>query len=307
MQGDLFFFFANDQKIDHRAAANNSENAPISKNAARQLPPILSSKEKGRLAGGLFSIFVKFLLLPPVYHMGGGGQANFTGKCTNFLNGAASPARNGAPANCAGAASAAGERPAGRFPPFPRPRAKGRSRPPRLGRRGPRPGESQRPPRARSRARAGGADDRHQPGPGETAGAARAPGRHRPRSRAANFGGPAPGRGARRPPSGRPFNAAPSSNGGSGGSPRGETLPERRGSRLASRGHEERATKTSSSKPAASERAAQGARAPPPRRCPAYAGRGCSEGSCCSIRCAAAWRPVAHALPRILLRVIPGW
>lgn len=95
--------------------------------------------------------------------------------------------------------------------------------------------------------------------------------------------------------------------GGLGGASRAQPLPERRGSRLASRGHEERATKTSSSRPAASERAAQGARAPPPRRCPAYAGRGCSEGSCCSIRCAAAWRPVVHALPRILLRVIPGW
>ena len=88
--------------------------------------------------------------------MGGGGQANFTGKCTNFLTGAASPARNGAPARCAGAASAAGERPAGRFPPFPRPRAKGRSRPPRLGRRGPAPAKASAPPRARSRARAGG-------------------------------------------------------------------------------------------------------------------------------------------------------
>lgn len=108
--------------------------------------------------------------------MGGGGQANFTGKCTNFLNGAASPARNGAPANCAGAASAAGERPAGRFPPFPRPRAKGRSRPPRLGRRGPAPAKAS-APRARGAGRArGGADDRHQPGPGETAGAARAQG-----------------------------------------------------------------------------------------------------------------------------------
>lgn len=50
--------------------------------------------------------------------MGGGGQANFTGKCTNFLNGAASPARNGAAAHCAGAASAAGERLASRFSPF---------------------------------------------------------------------------------------------------------------------------------------------------------------------------------------------
>jgi hypothetical protein len=218
-----------------------------------------------------------------------------------------SPARNGAAAHCAGAASAAGERPAGRFPPFPRPRAKGRSRPPRLGRRGPAPAKAS-APRARGAGRARGARTiGTNPGPEKQQGQHRAPGRHRPRSRAANFGGPAPGRGARRPPSGRPFNAAPSSNGGSGGASRAQPLPERRGSRLASRGHEERAAKTSSSRPAASERAAQRARAPPPRRCPAYAGRGCSEGSCCSIRCAAAWRPVVHALPRILLRVIPGW
>lgn len=151
---------------------------------ARQLPPILSSKEKAAFAGGLSSIFVKSLLLPPVYHNGGGGQANFTGKCINFLTGADSPARNGAPACCAGAASAAGERPAGRFSsvsplagnrPFtaPAPRAAG-----------PRPGESQRPPRARSRARAGGADDLHQPEPEETAGAA-----PRPRSAPATFAG----------------------------------------------------------------------------------------------------------------------
>ena len=173
---------------------------------------------------------------------------------------------------------------------------------------GPAPAKASAPPRARSRARAGGADDRHQPGPGETAGAA-----PRPRAAPATFAG-------------SEFRRARAGAGGAaaalwaaiqcraflkrgvwGGSPCGEPLPERRGSRLASRGHEERATKTSSSRPAASERAAQGARAPPPRRCPAYAGRGCSEGSCCSIRCAAAWRPVVHALPRILLRVIPGW
>lgn len=70
------------------------------------------------------------------------------------------------------------------FPPFPRSRETGRLRPPRRERRGPRPGESQRPPRARSRARAGGADDRHQPGPGETAGAA-----PRPRAAPATFAG----------------------------------------------------------------------------------------------------------------------
>lgn len=164
--------------------------------------------------------------------MGGGGQANFTGKCTNFLNGAASPARNGAAAHCAGAASAAGERPAGRFPPFPRPRAKGRSRPPRLGRRGPRPGESQRPPRARSRARAGGADDLHQPGPGETAGAS-----PRPRAAPATFAGSE----FRRVRAGAGGAAAALwaaiqcraflKRGVWGGSPCGEPLPERRGSR----------------------------------------------------------------------------
>lgn len=239
--------------------------------------------------------------------MGGGGQANFTGKCTNFLNGAASPARNGAAAHCAGAASAAGERPAGRFPPFPRPRAKGRSRPPRLGRRGPRPGESQRPP---ARAEQGARGGRGRSAPTRT--------RRNSRGSTAPQGGTGHVRGQRisegprrgggrggRPLGGHSMPRLPQT-GGLGGSPCGEPLPERRGSRLASRGHEERATKTSSSRPAASERAAQGARAPPPRRCPAYAGRGCSEGSCCSIRCAAAWRPVVHALPRILLRVIPG-
>lgn len=238
--------------------------------------------------------------------MGGGGQANFTGKCTNFLTGAASPARNGAPARCAGAASAAGERPAGRFPPFPRPRAKGRSRPPRLGRRGPAPAKAS-APRARGAGRARGARTiGTNPGPEKQQGQHRAPGQHRPVSRAANFGGPAPGRGARRPPSGRPFNAAPSSNGGSGGRPCGATLPERRGSRATGPGARGASHENEQHRPAASERAAQGARAPPPRRCPAYAGRGCSEGSCCSIRCAAAWRPVVHALPRILLRVILG-
>ena len=178
------------------------------------------------------------------------------------------------------------------------------------------------------RAASGGAPTRHMPAPparaeqGARGGRGRsAPTRARsdsgaapsPRAAPALFagasrGGLVPGRGARRPPSGRPFNAAHTLNGGSGGSPHvgrpspSDEAPERR-----ARGHEERVTKASSSRPATSERAAQGARAPPSRRCPAYAGRGCSEGSCCSIRCAAAWRPVVHALPRILLRVIPGW
>lgn len=87
-------------------------------------------------------------------------------------------------------------------------------------------------PRARGAGRARGARTiGTNPGPEKQQGQHRAPGKHRPRSRAANFGGLAPGRGARRPPSGRPFNAAPSSNGGSGGRPCGATLPERRGSR----------------------------------------------------------------------------
>ena len=73
-------------------------------------------------------------------------------------------------------------------------------------------------PRARGAGRARGARTIcTNPDPEKQQGQHRAPGRHRPRSRAANFGGSAPGRGARRPPSGRPFNAAPSSNGGSGG------------------------------------------------------------------------------------------
>ena len=186
------------------------------------------------------------------------------------------------------------------FPPFSRPRGKGRSRPPRRGRRGPAPAKAS-APRARGAGRArGGADDLHQPEPGETAGAA-----PRPRSAPATFAGSE----FRRARAGAGCAAAALwaaiqcrayLERGVWGASRAQPLPERRGSRLASRGHEERVTKTSSSRPATSERAAQRARAPPSRRCPAYAGRGCSEGSCCSIRCAAAWRPVVHALPRIL-------
>lgn len=164
------------------------------------------------------------------------------------------------------------------------------------------------PPRARSRARAGGADDRHQPGPGETAGAA-----PRPRAAPALFAGSE----FRRARAGSGCAAAALwaaiqcraylERGVWGGSHVGSPSPSDEAPERRARGHEERVTKASSSRPATSERAAQGARAPPSRRCPAYAGRGCSEGSCCSIRCAAAWRPVVHALPRILLRVIPGW
>lgn len=93
--------------------------------------------------------------------------------------------------------------------------------------------------------------------------------------------------------------------GGLGGLPVGRPSPNDEAPGRRARGHEERATKTSSSRPAASERAAQRARAPPPRRIRLR--RGFVEGSNSSIRYAAAWRPVAHALPRILLRVIPGW
>ena len=182
---------------------------------------------------------------------------------------------------------------------FLRPRGKGRSRPPRRGRRGPAPAKASAPARGAGRARGARTICTNQ-SPEKQQGQHRAPGKHRPRSRAANFEGLAPGRGARRPPSGRPFNAAPSSNGGSGGSPMWGDPP--RAPRLPGDGPggTRSESRTISARPAASERAAQRARAPPPRRCPAYAGRGCSEGSSCSIRCAAAWRPVAHALPRIL-------
>lgn len=240
--------------------------------------------------------------------MGGGGQANFTGKCINFLTGAVSPARNGAPACCAGAASAAGERPAGRFS----------SVSPLAGNR----------PFTAPAPRAAGAPPRRKPAPPARAeqGARGGRGRSAPtRARRNSRGSTAPqvSTGRFR---GRRISEGPRRGGGRGGRPLGghsmprlprtgglggqaerspspsDEAPERR-----ARGHEERVTKASSSRPATSERAAQGARAPPSRRCPAYAGRGCSEGSCCSIRCAAAWRPVVHALPRILLRVIPGW
>lgn len=184
------------------------------------------------------------------------------------------------------------------FPPFPRPRGKGRSRPPRRGRRGPAPAKAS-APRARGAGRARGARTIcTNQSPEKQQGQHRAPGQHRPRSRAANFGGLAPGRGARRPPSGRPFNAAHTLNGGSGGSPmwgdppRATRLPAGKpGARGASPENEQH-------RPAASERAAQRARAPPTRRIRLR--RGFVEGSNSSIRCAAAWRPVVHALPRIL-------
>ena len=171
------------------------------------------------------------------------------------------------------------------------------------------------------RAASGGAPTRHMPAPparaeqGARGGRGRsAPTRARsdsgaapsPRAAPALFagasrGGLVPGRGARRPPSGRPFNAAHTLNGGSGGSPmwgdppRATRLPGDGpgGTRSESRNHRHR--------PAASERAAQRARAPPPRRIRLR--RGFVEGSNSSIRCAAAWRPVVHALPRIVLRI----
>lgn len=136
------------------------------------------------------------------------------------------------------------------------------------------------------RAASGGAPTRHMPAPparaeqGARGGRGRsAPTRARsdsgaapsPRAAPALFagasrGGLVPGRGARRPPSGRPFNAAHTLNGGSGGAPmwgappRATRLPGDGpgGTRSESRNHRHR--------PAASERAAQRARAPPTRR-----------------------------------------
>lgn len=232
--------------------------------------------------------------------MGGGGQANFTGKCTNFLTGASFPCEewgSGALCRCSIRSRRTARRPFSSVSP---PEGKRPFTAPAPRAAGPRPGESQRPPRARSRARAGGADDRHQPGPGETAGAA-----PRPRAAPATFAG-------------GEFRRVRAGAGGAaaalwaaiqcraflkrgvwrvspwGDPPRTTRFPTgKSGTRGESHENEQH-------RPAASERAAQGARAPPPRRCPAYAGRGCSEGSCCSIRCAAAWRPVVHALPRIL-------
>ena len=169
------------------------------------------------------------------------------------------------------------------------------------------------------RAASGGAPTRHMPAPparaeqGARGGRGRsAPTRARsdsgaapsPRAAPALFagasrGGLVPGRGARRPPSGRPFNAAHTLNGGSGGSPHvGRPSPSDEAPGRRARGHEERVTKTISARTAASERAAQGARAPPPRRIRLR--RGFVEGSNSSIRCAAACGRVAHALPRIV-------
>lgn len=70
------------------------------------------------------------------------------------------------------------------FPRFPARGQKAVHGPRASGGGGPAPAKASAPPRARSRARAGGADDRHQPGPGETAGAA-----PRPRAAPATFAG----------------------------------------------------------------------------------------------------------------------
>lgn len=164
--------------------------------------------------------------------MGGGGQANFTGKCTNFLNGAASPARNGAAAHCAGAASAAGERLASRFSPFSPPA-------------GIRPFTAPAP-------RAAGAPPRRKPAPPARAeqGARGGRGRSAPtRTRRNSRGSTAP-QGGTGHVRGRRISEGPRRGGGRGGrplgghsmprlpqtgglgvSPCGETLPERRGSR----------------------------------------------------------------------------
>ena len=164
--------------------------------------------------------------------MGGGGQANFTGKCTNFLNGAASPARNGAAAHCAGAASAAGERPAGRFPPF-----------------SPLAGER---PFTAPAPRAAGAPPRRKPAPPARAeqGARGGRGRSAPTRARRNSRGSTRPREAPATFAGGEFRRARAGAGGAaaalwaaiqcraflkrgvwGVSPYGETLPERRGSR----------------------------------------------------------------------------
>ena len=183
------------------------------------------------------------------------------------------------------------------------------------------------------RAASGGAPTRHMPAPparaeqGARGGRGRsAPTRARsdsgaapsPRAAPALFagasrGGLVPGRGARRPPSGRPFHAAHTLNGGSGGSPHvGRPSPSDEAPGRRARGHEERVTKTISARTAASERAAQRARAPPPRRCPAVPGvvvqRGAVQlhplrgGLAAGCSCAAAHSPAnftpAQDLPR---------
>ena len=190
----------------------------------------------------------------------------------------------------------------------PRSRGKGRLRPPRRERRGPDPAYASAPPRARGAGRARGA---------RTICTNQSPERQRGSTEPQGSTGLVRGGESRRARAGSGCAAAALwaaiqcraylERGVWGGSHVGSPSPSDEAPERRARGHEERVTKASSSRPATSERAAQGARAPPSRRCPAYAGRGCSEGSCCSIRCAAAWRPVVHALPRILLRVIPGW
>ena len=121
---------------------------------------------------------------------------------------------------------------------FLRPRGKGRSRPPRRGRRGPAPAKASAPARGAGRARGARTICTNQ-SPEKQQGQHRAPGKHRPRSRAANFEGLAPGRGrGGRPLGGHSMPRLPRT-GGLGGRPCGATLPERRGSRATGPGARE--------------------------------------------------------------------
>ena len=161
------------------------------------------------------------------------------------------------------------------------------------------------------RAASGGAPTRHMPAPparaeqGARGGRGRsAPTRARngsgaaPRPRSApawragaSRGGPVPGRGARRPPSGRPFNAAHTLNGGSGGSPKWGDPPRttrlpagKPGARGESHENEQRQASGERARRPEGEGAAAAAL---PGLCRAWLFR----GELCSIRCAAAWRP----------------
>lgn len=174
------------------------------------------------------------------------------------------------------------------------------------------------------RAASGGAPTRHMPAPparaeqGARGGRGRsAPTRARsdsgaapsPRAAPALFagasrGGLVPGRGARRPPSGRPFNAAHTLNGGSGGSPMWGDPP--------------RATRLPGDGPGGTRSESRKRTAPGQRRASAPPrGRGRRRRGAArlmpgvvvqrgAIAPSAARRPggrVAHALPRIVLRI----
>ena len=178
------------------------------------------------------------------------------------------------------------------------------------------------------RAASGGAPTRHMPAPparaeqGARGGRGRsAPTRARsdsgaapsPRAAPALFagasrGGLVPGRGARRPPSGRPFNAAHTLTGGSGGGrPCGAPLPERRGSRATgpgARGASHETDQRQDSGERARRPEGEGAAA---AALPGRAGRGCSEGSCSAP--SAARRPGGRLFMRCRassLRIILG-